>query len=100
MLFRSTQRFAIKCSSITTSTENENSEGYLVDIDVFKDPITDPGKASKKGKVTTYYNKNTDTYFVDRVDQHFEGADDILETVFENGVITNATTLEEIRKAL
>jgi nicotinamide phosphoribosyltransferase len=41
-LDRDTQKFAIKCSSIRVGDE---------DRDVFKNPITDPGKASKKGRL-------------------------------------------------
>jgi nicotinamide phosphoribosyltransferase len=39
---RDTQKFAMKCSSICVNG---------IWRDVFKDPITDPGKASKKGKL-------------------------------------------------
>lgn len=44
-LHRDTQKFAFKCSAI------EGEYGYR---DVFKDPITDPGKTSKAGRLTLY----------------------------------------------
>ncbi len=41
-LNRDTQKCAFKCSSITVGGQ---------DRDVFKDPVTDPGKASKRGRL-------------------------------------------------
>jgi len=86
---RDTQRFAIKCSSITRPDGTEQ--------DVFKDPITDPGKKSKKGKVTTYYNEESKSYFVDRMGKDFKSSVDILEVVYENGELIRETSLQEIR---
>ena len=101
---RDTQKFAIKCSSITTQesfTANEaGHEGIsYYDIDVYKDPITDPGKASLKGKVTTWLNEATNEYFVDIVD--FKTNDfpckNMLETVFENGKLLINPTFDGIK---
>lgn len=81
---RDTQKFAMKCSSITV---NGNQR------DVFKSPITDMGKESKKGRVTLY--RNDSGYFTD-----LEGNTDaveVLETVFENGEIIKEYTFDEIR---
>ena len=89
---RDTQKFAIKCSSITIESDDE-----LIEVDVFKDPITDPGKQSKKGRITTYYNKENDIYFVDTIEKDFESSVDILETVFKNGEIIKEYSLQEIR---
>lgn len=103
---RDTQKFAIKCSSITV---DDNFDEPLSDfpptrkyrdIDVFKDPITDPGKTSKKGKVTTYYNPTTQTYFVDKVNTEFENATEVLQTVYLNGELTHNSTLDEIRSTV
>ena len=89
---RDTQRFAIKCSSITKPDGTEQ--------DVFKNPITDPSKASKKGRITTYYNPNTKTYFVDRIGMDFDnGSYDVLVTVFEDGDMVTEFTMDEIRVA-
>ena len=87
---RDTQRFAIKCSSITRPNGTEQ--------DVFKDPITDPGKTSKKGRITTYYNQESKTYFVDRVGKDFKSSVDVLETVFENGELYIDLSIDDIRK--
>jgi len=108
---RDTMGFAVKCSSITVDEGSPYETGkifdngkhemewkpHFVERDVFKDPITDHGKKSKKGKVTTYYNKNTDTYFVDKVGKNFDGAIDVLDTVYLNGNLVKETTLDEIR---
>lgn len=64
---RDTNRFAMKASYIEV-----NGEGR----DIFKDPVGDPGKASKAGRL-------------DRPD---------LITVFENGRVLKEYTLEEVRE--
>ena len=54
-LDRDTLKFAMKCSSVGIREWIHDAEGLLenkvVWRDVFKDPATDPGKASKKGRV-------------------------------------------------
>lgn len=91
---RDTQKFAIKCSSIDLDIMGSD----MVERDVFKDPITDPGKKSKRGKVTTFWNPKTKEYkqglISDKVPEGFEEA---LIPVFENGKILYCPTLEEIR---
>lgn len=82
---RDTQKFAMKCSSIVVNDEQR---------DVYKSPITDMGKESKKGRVTLY--KNDEGYITD-----LEGRTDVvevLETVFENGKIVKEYTFDEVRK--
>lgn len=57
---RDTQKFAMKCSAVGIRRHDEGDDplggddGYLDWVDVFKDPITDQGKASKKGRVTLF----------------------------------------------
>lgn len=104
---RDTLGFAIKCSEITVDEGSpiDNGDGgaemehFFVPMGVFKDPITDPGKKSKKGKVTLWFNHATKEYFTDKID--FSSSDfpitDMLNIVYENGKITKETTLEEIR---
>lgn len=82
---RDTQKFAMKCSSIKVNDEVR---------DVFKSPITDMGKESKKGRITLYQNE--EGYFTD-----LEGrtdATEVLETVFENGKLIKEYTFDEVRK--
>ena len=82
-LNRDTQRFAFKCSAIRINGEWR---------DVHKDPITDPGKRSKKGRL--------------RLVQADGGAlstttgdgDDLLTEVFRNGAIQAYYSLEDVRQ--
>lgn len=81
---RDTQKFAMKCSAVRVNGEWR---------DVYKQPVTDWGKESKKGRVTLYKNENG--FFTD-----VEGSSDsqpVLETVFENGEIVKNYTFDEIR---
>jgi nicotinamide phosphoribosyltransferase len=82
-LDRDTQKFAMKASAAKVNGEW---------VDVFKDPITDPGKTSKKGRVTL---------FTDSSGKYYSGAEDWIKdelvTYFENGDILIQQTFEEIR---
>lgn len=68
---RDTSKFALKCSQ-------QIANG--VSRDVFKDPVTDKGKVSKKGRVMLF--EGADGYYTGQ-----EGDDGVeaLRTVFENG---------------
>lgn len=82
-LNRDTQKFAFKCSAAVV-------DGKLVDV--YKDPVTDPGKVSKKGILDLVYRGGKF--------QTVQGTDNfgsVLKTVYENGVITKTYTLDEIR---
>jgi len=82
---RDDQKFAMKCSAALVNGEW---------IDVFKDPITDPGKQSKKGRVTLY--KDTEgKFFSDVMNKDFP---DELITVFENGRLVKEYNFDEVRK--
>lgn len=82
--------FAIKCSNITLEDGTE--------VEVYKDPITDAGKKSKKGKVTTVKNLKGE-YTVMTLEELELNKDciNVLETVVENGVLVKEVTLTEIR---
>lgn len=92
-LNRDTQKFAIKCSAI--------------DIDgvwheVHKDPVGQPDKKSKRGKLIL--TKLDDEFvtiecadmveYIMRTQMH----EDILTTIFENGIIKKEYNLEEVRE--
>lgn len=81
---RDTQKWAMKCSAVRVNGEWR---------DVYKDPITDPGKSSKKGRVTLY--KNRDGSFYSGREDWMESA---LVTVFKNGKLYNETNFSEIRE--
>ncbi len=82
---RDTQKFAMKCSSIVVDGAPR---------DVYKQPITDMGKESKKGRVTLYRDETG--LFTD-----VEGRTDVqevLETVFLDGKLTKEYSFDEIRE--
>lgn len=80
---RDTQKFAFKCSFARV-------DGHP--IDVFKDPITDPGKKSKKGLLDLVMrNGNMET--VSGVDNFGS----LLKVVYENGQLLKEYSLNDIR---
>lgn len=81
---RDTQRFAYKCSHAMIDGKS---------VDVFKDPVTDIGKRSKKGRLDLVHLQGK----LQTVsgEQNFGS---VMKTVFENGVITKEYTLAQIRK--
>lgn len=81
---RDTQKFAFKCSWAMINGK---------EIPVFKDPITDNGKKSKKGRLQlSLLNNNTV-----RTLPLGSAGDDLLETVFENGEIKKTYSFEDVR---
>jgi nicotinamide phosphoribosyltransferase len=86
---RDTQKFAMKCSAMKVNGEW---------IDVFKDPVTDKVKKSKKGRLTLYKNKETGEYTTGREAHGAEQFYDIaLVPVFENGKILREYSFTEVR---
>lgn len=83
-LNRDTQKFAFKCSSAIVNGEER---------DVFKDPVTDKGKRSKRGRLKLVRENGT---YVTRSLK--EAGEDILETVFENGAIKKQYSFEEVKE--
>lgn len=90
---RDTLKFAFKCSAIDVDGIWE---------DVFKDPITDPGKTSQKGILAVKYNYSNGVGAFRTVPkatttgQHVYG--DHLHDVFVDGHCVNRTTFEEARE--
>jgi len=80
---RDTQKFAVKCSAIRKA-----NKWY----DVFKDPITDKGKTSKKGRLQLIKSDNG----FESVRENPANID-LLETVFENGVLIKELTHDEVK---
>lgn len=88
---RDTHRFAMKCSSI----KKDNNF-----IDVYKDPITDKGKISKKGRLDLIIDEKglIKTVNITELGENNYHKDSIMEVVFENGKILKDYSLEEIRQ--
>lgn len=83
-LDRDTQKFAIKCSSITIDGQQH---------DVFKEA---PGKASKRGRLALTHD-GKDFRTIQR-ENGLEITSDILQTVFVNGSLTSEQTWDTIRQ--
>jgi nicotinamide phosphoribosyltransferase len=80
---RDTQKFAMKCSEVVVDG---------VARPVSKDPITDPGKKSKTGRLELY---RVNTRFVTSAEK-LDG-ESVLRTVYENGKLLVDDTLAAIR---
>lgn len=84
---RDTMKFAMKCSAIRI-----NGEWH----DVFKDPITDPGKVSKKGRVTLF-RASDGSYISDLEGTEFSNAVEALLPLYDHGELLNEITFDQIR---
>jgi nicotinamide phosphoribosyltransferase len=85
-LDRDTQKFAYKCSSATINGK---------EVDVFKSPVTDPGKMSKKGRLDLVQSCGGGYRTVKAGEESFNS---VMRPVFRNGEILVEDSLEEIRK--
>jgi len=85
-LHRDTQKCAFKCSNAVIAGEN---------VDVVKDPVTDPGKKSKKGRLTL--EKGSDGILTTVTEGKGNADKDELKTVFLNGKLMIDQTFADIR---
>jgi len=93
-LDRDTQKFAMKCSA---------AEINGVWVDVQKDPITDPGKKSKAGRVTLWTNSGGEfargvTAPTGWTDKGIGGWTEALVPVYWNGNLHKDYTFDEVRQ--
>ena len=85
---RDDQKYAMKCSAVCRKGEW---------MDVFKDPITDSGKVSKKGLV--YLSQDDNGEFVTKI--HGPGNPPIntaIKLVYHGGQVFNELTFDQVRK--
>ncbi|KGQ43696.1 nicotinate phosphoribosyltransferase [Gallibacterium anatis] len=86
---RDTHRFAMKCSCVIT-------EGKLVDV--YKAPITDKGKVSKKGRLDLIWNgEKYQTINIDHLPLNQYAENSMMQTVFENGKLLVDWCLDDIQ---
>ncbi len=99
-LDRDTQKFAMKCSSIELAETDADGVVVRFQRDVFKDPVTDIGKVSKKGRVTLWTSggefESSVTQPQSWTNKGFEWKE-ALVTYFENGELMIDQTFAEIR---
>ncbi|MCC7249704.1 MAG: nicotinate phosphoribosyltransferase [Lysobacter sp.] len=96
-LHRDPQKFALKCSAARV-------DGRW--IDVYKDPVTDKGKQSKRGRMTLLMHREYGSFKTVPVPPEAAsladvekplGFDDAMTTVWENGRLLQDWTFEAIR---
>jgi len=88
---RDTQKFALKCSAARVNGEW---------IDVYKDPITDTGKRSKRGRLSLFRHREYGTWQTRRTDEPVPaGFDDAMVTVWENGKLVTDWSFDQVRAA-
>jgi nicotinamide phosphoribosyltransferase len=89
---RDTQKFAMKCSSVKING---------VWADVMKDPVTDPGKKSKAGRVSLYKNggdyRSDVTLPTGWTDSGTGSWTDVLEEVYRDGKLVSEINFEQVR---
>lgn len=83
---RDTLKCALKCSFAVIDGKPTN---------VFKDPITDPGKKSKMGRLTL--EKGADGKLVTVTEGKGDESKDLLVTIFENGKVLKHWTFDQVR---
>lgn len=92
-LNRDTLKFAFKCSAIRVGGKWR---------DVYKEPVTDPGKNSKRGRLKLVRERSelgrARLLTVRDGDPEFEGIPDLLQTVYEDGAILVDQTFAEVRE--
>ncbi len=89
-LNRDTMKFAFKCSNVVVNDESR---------EVYKSPVTDAVKVSKKGRlklVNLLAPLEGEIGLPVTVSEDDNGKD-LLETVFENGLVTKEYDFEEVR---
>ena len=85
-LNRDTLKFAMK-----TSAARVNGEWR----DVYKDPVTDPGKESKKGRLALI---KTESGFETVKEAELSGRENLLRPIYKNGELLVEQTLEDVRR--
>lgn len=86
-LNRDTMKFAMKASAVRINGEWR---------DIFKDPITDPGKTSKKGRLSLF-RTSVGKFETLPVDNRPADAEEVLGDVWKDGVLLKEFTFAEVR---
>jgi len=95
---RDTQKFALKCSAAQIAGQW---------IDVFKAPVTDPGKQSKRGRLALLRHREFGSWRTVPIDEALARPEDhvpepgwehALETVWENGTLLRDWTFAQVRE--
>jgi nicotinamide phosphoribosyltransferase len=85
---RDTYKFAQKASAV------RKGDSW---VGIAKNPITDPGKKSKEGRLTLVRSRMTGEYMTVPLDFNTGEYEEVLKVVYKKGEILNKTTLAEVR---
>ncbi len=88
-LNRDTEKFAMKCSHVFIGDKS---------VDVFKDPVTDRGKASKAGRLDLVFDERGSYETVPLFEDEIFHKRTVMRTVYENGELLVDDNFESIRK--
>ena len=83
---RDTLKFAMKCSAALINGDW---------VDVYKDPVTDTGKRSKRGRLQLVKEPGGEFQTVYYSDSQVDK--DLLQVVFRDGALLNQTTFDQVR---
>lgn len=86
---RDTENFAFKCSSVVVDGEER---------DVYKQPVGQAMKVSKKGRLSLIRDMDGTIKTVSEKQAYLNDSKELLELVYENGMITRTQCLEDIRE--
>ena len=84
---RDTLKFAMKCSAVVIDG---------VEHEVYKDPITDPGKTSKRGRLALVKRNDGSVTTIKQTEMKQDDTDLLVE-VFRNGKVLVDYSLDEVR---
>ena len=85
---RDTCKYAFKCSSRTVEGDKQ---------DVYKDPVTDKGKKSKRGSLKLIRDNGT-IKTVRQSDEQYKDHEDLLVEIFRDGEVLYTPSFQEIRE--
>jgi len=107
-LDRDTQKYAMKTAALRLAEMEAEFQDFMADYkssafevpgvwrDVFKDPVTDPGKRSKSGVLALTFDENKG-YITCRRDE-LNGRENLLKTIYRNGKLMGEVNFKEVRQ--
>ena len=95
---RDTLKFAYKCSAVQVDDPNAGRDGgQLIWRDVYKDPVDDPGKRSKRGRIGASVDETDPSLRTAWWTCNSDDPANRLEPVFEDGAILRTQTFDDVR---
>ena len=107
-LDRDTQKYAMKAAAVRMVEMEADFQDFMADYkssafevqgdwkDVFKDPVTDPGKRSKSGILALTFDENKGYLTCRR--SELNGRENLLQPIYRNGRLLNEVTMNQVRQ--